>query len=215
MKVIVMGCGRVGEQLCHLLDDAGHDVTIIDANQENLDHLSVGFRGKKIRGVGFDKDVLILAGIENADGFAATSPSDNANIIAARIARNIFHVPHVVTRLYDPRRAEIYRRLGLVTISMISWGAERINDLLTHTELDPIISFGRGEASLISIEIPALLEGHRVNQLAVAGEINVVAITRDGEAILPTSGIEFKSGDIIYVVVLSSAMNRLEALLGM
>jgi trk system potassium uptake protein len=215
MKVIVMGCGRVGEQLCHLLDNAGHDVTIIDSNQENLEHLDTGHHIRKIRGIGFDKEVLIQAGIESADAFAATSPSDNANIIAARIARNIFQVPRVVARLYDPRRAEIYRRLGLVTISMISWGAERINDLLTHSELDPLVTFGRGEVSLVSLEIPPLLDGHRVDQLAIPGEINVVTITRNNEAIIPTSGTEFQSGDIIHVVVLSSAMNRLEALLGM
>ncbi len=91
----------------------------------------------------------LKAGIEQADAFAATSASDNANVVAARIARNIFHVPRVVARLYDPRRAEIYQRLGLLTISSTTWGAKRIHELLTHSELDPVLTFGSGEVSLL------------------------------------------------------------------
>ncbi len=213
MKIIVMGCGRVGEQLARLLDREGHDVTVIDQDQGALDRLGVDFAGKKVRGVGFDRQILMQAGVENADAFAATSPSDNANIVAARIARNIFHVPRVVTRLYDPRRAEIYRRLGLVTISMTAWGAERIYEVIAHTNLDPILSFGKGEVALVTLEIPAQLEGHTVDQLSVPGEINVCVITRDGEALVPSSGTEFHSGDFVHVMVLASAMRRLEALL--
>jgi trk system potassium uptake protein TrkA len=214
MKVIVMGCGKVGEQLCRLLDHAGHEVTVIDADATALTHLGQEFKGRKIQGIGFDRDVLIQAGIEQAEGFAATSPSDNANIVAARIARNIFHVPRVVARLYDPRRAEIYRRLGLTTLSMTAWGAERINELLTHTNIDPVFSFGRGEVSLVSIEITPQLEGHHTKDLTVPGEIHVSAITRDNEAIIPSLGTELKSGDIVYLVVHASALDRLEALVG-
>ena len=180
MKVIVMGCGKVGEQLCRLIGQrrprGDRDRCRRAGIWATWDRSS---SGRKIQGVGFDRDMLIQAGIEQADAFAATSPSDNANIIAARIARNIFHVPRVVARLYDPRRAEIYRRLGLITISMTAWGAERINELLTHTNLDPVFSFGRGEVSLVSIEITPQLEGHQVNDLTVPGEIHVSAITRD------------------------------------
>ncbi len=142
MKVIIMGCGRVGEQVSHLLDEEGYEVVVIDKEAQPLARLGGGFRGRKIRGIGFDRDVLLEAGIETADAFAATSSSDNANIISARIARNIFAVPRVVARLYDPRRAEIYRRLGLVTISSTAWGAERLRELLTHAELDPVHAFG-------------------------------------------------------------------------
>jgi trk system potassium uptake protein TrkA len=117
---------RVGEQAARFLSEEGHNVTVIDQDGYALERLGANFKGSKIKGVGFDRQILINAGIEHADAFAATSSSDNANIVAARIARNIFHVPHVIARLYDPRRAEIYRRLGLVTISSTTWGAERI-----------------------------------------------------------------------------------------
>jgi trk system potassium uptake protein len=215
MRVVIMGCGHIGEEVCRLLVKEGHQVTVIDVDSKNLDRLGPDFKGEKIRGVGFDRDILIQAGIEIADAFVAASSSDNANIISARIARNIFHVPRVVARLYDPRRAEIYRRLGLITISMTDWGAQRVNELLSHTNLEPMFYFGRGEVSLIAIEVPSHLVGRQVNHVTVPGEISVVAITRQGEAMMTTLGTEFYEEDLVYFVVQASAMGRLEALLGL
>ena len=214
MKVIVMGCGKVGEQLCRMLDKSGHQVTVIDSEMANLNRLSLNFSGTRIQGVGFDKDVLLQAGIEDAEAFAASSPVDNANIIAARIAQNIYRVPRVVARLYDPRRAEIYRRLGLVTISMTTWGAERINEFLTHTNLDTVQSYGRGEVSMVSIEISSFLDEHAVKDLNIPGEIQVCVITRGSEAIIPDINTTFRVGDIAQVAVHSASMDKLEALIG-
>lgn len=215
MNVIVMGCGRVGEQLSQLLLKEGHQVTVIDINPQALARLGSGFKGRKVTGVGFDQNVLIDAGIETADAFAATSSSDNANIIAARIARNYFRVPRVVARLYDPRRAEIYQRLGLLTISSTTWGAERIRQLLTHSELDPIIAFGSGEVCLLTVETPYNLVGKMVKHLTVVGEIQVIAITRQGHASIPLGGTELRNGDLLHLVVLASAMDRIRDFLGM
>lgn len=215
MKIIVMGCGRVGEQLALLMSDEGHQVAVIDYDPNALSRLGPEFKGLRIKGVGFDRQVLIQAGIEQADAFAATSSTDNVNIVAARIARNLFHVPRVVTRLYDPRRAEIYRRLGLLTISSTTWGAERIRELLTYAELDPVMTFGNGEVCILSIETPPNLAGHMVKNLNVSGEIVVTAITRQGRAFIPLLGTEFHPEDIIHLVVLASAIDRFKALLGL
>jgi len=214
MKVIIMGCGRVGEELSRIMLGDGHDVAVIDYDPAALDRLGPDFRGRKVQGVGFDRDVLLAAGIEQADAFAATSSSDNANIVAARIARDIFHVPRVVARLFEPRRAEVYRRLGLVTVSSTAWGAERIHELLRHNELDPVLALGSGEVSLLRIEALPHLIGRLVRDLTVPGEINVIAIVRDGQAMLPTLGSEFHAGDILYLTVLASSMERVESLLG-
>lgn len=213
MKVIIMGCGRVGEQLGRLMVDEGHEVAVIDSDPSALARLGLDFKGRRIRGVGFDRSTLLEAGIERADAFAATSSSDNANIVAARIARNIFRVPRVVARLYDPRRAEIYRRLGLLTISSTTWAAERIRELILHAELDPRFTFGHGEVCVVSIETPPQLIGRMVKDLIVPGEINVAAITRQGQAFIPLSGTEFHDGDVIHLLVLSTAMDRFKALL--
>jgi trk system potassium uptake protein TrkA len=213
MNVIIMGFGRVGAELTHLLEEEGHHVTIIEPDPENLKRLEPSFKGDIVMGIGFDREILVKAGIERVDAFAATSRSDNANIISARIARNIFHVPRVVARLNDPRRAEIYRRLGLVTISMVSWGAQRINDLLIHTNLEPSFYFGKGEVTMVAYEIPSQLVGRQVTHVSIPGEVVVVSIIRSGEALMPALGTEFLHDDLVYFAVLTSAMDRLKMLL--
>lgn len=214
MKVIIIGCGRVGEQLARLLVDEGHQVAVIDQDARALERLGPNFKGERIAGVGFDRDVLMEAGIETADAFAAASSSDNVNIVAARIAHNIFHVPRVVARLFDPQRAEIYRRLGMLTISSTTWGAERLRELLTAAELDPLISFGSGEVSLVNIDIPPHLVGRMVKDLTVPTEIVIVAITRQGAAFIPTLGSQFQAGDVLQVAILVSALERFKTLIG-
>jgi trk system potassium uptake protein TrkA len=189
-------------------------VAVIDYDATALARLGPDFKGRRVRGVGFDHDVLLRAGIEEADGFAAMSSSDNANVVAARIARTIFHVPRVVARLFEPERAEVYKRLGLVTISSTTWGAERTRELLTHAELDAVRSFGAGEVQLLEIEVPEQLVGHAVRDLSVPGEVTVIALTRDGKALLPMLGTAFRAGDVVHLAVRSDAMARVERLLG-
>jgi trk system potassium uptake protein TrkA len=215
MKVIVMGCGRLGSQISLSLDKEGHEVTVIDHDANAEGRLGENFHGRVIRGVGFDKGVLTDAGIEQADAFVAASSSDNANIVAARIARTIFHVPRVVARLYDPRRAEIYQRLGLTTISSTTWGAGRILQVLTHTDLDVWDTFGRGEVSIVSLDAPSHLVGRTINQVNMPGEAMVIAITRKNQALLPISGTEIEAGDLIHMAVVATAMPRLEEMLGL
>ena len=214
MKVIIMGCGRVGEQVARLMVEDGHTVTVIDYDAAALDRLGTDFKGRRVLGVGFDREVLLDAGIEDADAFAATSSSDNANIVAARIARHIFHVPRVVARLYEPSRAEVYQRLGLVTISSTTWGAQRIQELLTHRELDPVLTFGGGEAVVISIDTPPSWIGRAAKHINVPGEILVTAITRQDRALLPLSGTELQAGDVVHLTVRADALDRIAEWLG-
>lgn len=214
MKVIIMGCGRLGTQVARLMAAAGHDVAVIDYAAAALDRLGDDFQGRRVLGVGFDREVLLEAGIADADAFAATSSSDNANVVAARIARTIFHVPRVVARLYDPGRAEVYQRLGLVTISSTTWGAQRIQELLTHRELDPVLTFGGGEVVVISIETPPSWIGRAVKHINVPGEIHVTALTRHDRALLPASGTELQAGDVVHLAVRADALERIEEWLG-
>jgi trk system potassium uptake protein TrkA len=214
MKIIIMGCGRVGSQVSQLLVKHGHAVTVIDHDTNALARLGTEFKGRVVHGLGFDKNVLLEAGIETAEGFIAASSSDNANIVAARIAHNIFRVPRVVARLYDPVRAEIYQRLGLTTISSTVWGAERIVEVVTHTDLDVLHVFQDGGTTMVRVEAPARLNGHRVAQMNIPGEVSVTAISRNDHTFIPVSGTEFQEGDVIYLAVIPTAMVRLEELLG-
>jgi trk system potassium uptake protein len=215
MKIIVMGCGRVGSQVSLVLSGHGHDVTVIDHDNNAENRLGTKFKGKLLSGLGFDRNILIEAGIEQCDAFAAVSASDNANIVAARIARNIFKVPRVIARLYDPRRAEIYQKLGLMTISTTTWGAERIFELITHADLDVLYTFGRGEVAMISQEISSLLDGRTPKDITIPGEINLVSVTRNDKAFIPSPGTTFKEGDIVHLAVLSTSMPRLEEMFGL
>jgi len=214
MKIIIMGCGRVGSQVSQLLVRQEHEVTVIDHDDNALIRIGTEFKGKVVHGLGFDRNVLIEAGIESVEGFVAASSSDNANIVAARIARNIFHVPRVVARLYDPVRAEVYQRLGLTTISSTAWGAERIVEVVTHADLDILHIFQDGGTTMVRVEAPARLNGHRIAQMNIPGEVSVTAISRNEHTFIPVSGTEFQEGDIIYLAVIPTAMVRLEELLG-
>jgi len=214
MKIIIMGCGRVGSQVSLLLLGQGHEVTVIDHDANALAKLGADFKGKVVRGLGFDRNALLEADIKHAEGFVAASSSDNANIVAARIARNIFHVPRVAARLYDPLRAEVYQRLGLTTISTTGWGAERIVEVITHTDLDVLHIFRDGGTTLVRVEIPISLSGHHVNQMNIPGEVMVIAVTRDEQTFIPVSGTEFQERDIVHIAVIPSAMARLEEMLG-
>ena len=213
MRIIVIGCGRMGAALAQTLGARGHIVTVVDKEPSAFERLGPKFKGQTIAGVGFDRDVLSRAGIERADGLAALATSDETNVVIARIATQIFHVPHVVVRLYDPRKAEVYRRLGLQTINPITWGTNRIAELLCHSQLDTVLSLGDGEVDIVEVEIPLPLVGRTVSDLTVSGEIRVVSITRCGSTFLPTLGAQFQKGDLIHIALLGSSADTLKKLL--
>lgn len=216
MKIIVMGCGRVGSQISNLLAQRGHNVTVIDhRDADAAGRLGPDFKGRILHGLGFDQQALLDAGIKSADAFVAASSSDNANIVAARIARNIFRVPKVIARMYDPRRAEIYQRLGLMTISSTELGVRQIYEMVTHTDLDILHKFGRGEVSVLTFDVDYNLAGRHVRDLNIPGEVNVFSVTRGDHAFIPSGSTEFQEGDVLHLSILSTSMTRLEEMLGL
>jgi trk system potassium uptake protein TrkA len=214
MKVIILGCGRVGSGLAQVMGHRGHDVTVIDNDPATLERLGAAFKGRKIVGVGFDRDVLMEAGIHRADALAAVTASDEANVVSARLARQVFRVPRVVARVYDPGKAEIYRRFGLQTISPVSLGIDRLAEMLSFTYMDTVVSLGSSEVDIVDVEVPRLLVGRTVNEISVPGEIHVVAVTRAGKTFLPTLGTVFQEADLLHLAVLVSSAERLRKLLG-
>jgi trk system potassium uptake protein TrkA len=214
MKLIIIGCGRMGSGLTLALQARGHSITVIDNEVTAFERLGTAFKGTTIVGVGFDRDTLLQAGIERTDGLAALTTSDEANVVIARVASQMFHVPRVVARVYDPRKAEIYHRLGLQTINPVTWGIQRIAELLCYTTLDTLLSLGDGKVELVELELPSLLAGRTVNDVTISNEAHVVAISRDGQAFLPTLGTVFKRGDLVHLAVLATSMERLKRLLG-
>jgi len=214
MRIVIVGCGRVGSQLATSLSIEGHEVSIIDKDPSAFRRLGRAFRGRAIQGVGFDRDILVEAGIERADAFTAVTNGDNTNIVSSLIARDIFHVPHVVTRIADPLRADIYRRFGIPTISPTTWGANEIREILLHFGLASRFTFGNGEVEMVEIRVTPHLEGHRVVELTSPPEFQVVSIVRLGSAFIPTSGTELKKDDLVYIAVSAGAMAKLEEMTG-
>ena len=152
MKIIIVGCGRVGAGLAKNLSLQGLDVTVIDKNKSAFDALGSSFKGKTVEGIGFDQRVLSKAGIEKADALAAVTASDEANIVAARMARSFYKVPFVAARVYEPQKAKIYRRLGIQTISPVTLGIERLTNILVYPNLNVERTLGAGQVSLVDVE---------------------------------------------------------------
>lgn len=215
MKVIIVGCGKLGSGLALNLIRKGHRVTVIDNNPEAFALLGKDFKGETIVGIGFDRDILEKAQIRLIDAIVSCSKSDEANALIGRIARNIYRVPHVISRLYDPRKAEIYRSLGIQTISTTTWGVQRATEMLSYDQFDSVLSIGDSSVEVIRIETPALLIGRTVNELTVLGEIRVIAISRANKTFLPTMGTILQKHDVIFIAVLDASKKRLKSLLGM
>ncbi len=213
MYVVIMGCGRVGSQLAKVLTLEGHEVAVIDKNEAAFERLNPRFPGLKVIGIGFDIDVLEEAGTDRADAFVSVTNGDNSNVLGARIAKNRFRVPKVIARIYDPVREELYRRMGVQTISSTSWAANKVKDMVLHGDLVRHLSFGSGEVDLMEGEVPPALAGKRVVELNLPGEAKVVTIVRLGKAFIPGLGTILERGDGLQLVVLSSAMPKVKRML--
>lgn len=211
--MIIVGCGKLGSGLAMDLVKKGHKVTVIDSDPEAFELLGKDFSGKTIVGIGFDKNILEEAQISSSDAIIACSKSDEANALIGRISRNIYKVPKVISRLYDPRRAEIYRSLGIQTISTTTWGVHQAAEMLSYDQLDCVSSIR--DMEMIRIETPELLVGRTVNELTVTGEIQVVGICRRDKTFMPTRGTAFQKNDVIFIAALASSIDRLKTLLGL
>ncbi len=210
MRVIIMGCGRVGSQLSHELIDDGHDVTVIDKNAEAFFRYPPGDGAKTVVGLGFDRDVLEEAGIKDADAFVAVSSGDNSNIVSARVALENYHVPKVVARIYDPRRADIYERLNIPTVATTRWGVKQIQLMLFHDRQEIRETLGGGE--LLRMRMPAgpHMVGKPAMSFNVPGKILIAGVSRGGGGFLPTEESTLQSGDYLVVMLTKDGMDTLD-----
>lgn len=203
----------MGSELTIQLGRAGHDVTIIDKRSAAFDRLPPGFNGRTMVGVGFDRDVLEEAGIKEADAFVAVTNGDNSNIVSARVAREYYHVPTVIARIYDPRRAEIYERLNIPTVATTTWGVKQIMLMLTHTREEIKESLAGGDLFRMRLELPSHLIGSPVGELNVEGKIMVVGVDRGGHGFIPVRSSTFQDGDVVQLILQKDAVETLDRLL--
>lgn len=213
MKAVIVGCGRVGSALAQQLSLERYDVCVVDRDPESRELLPVSFAGDFLVGNGYHRGVLEAGGITDADAFIAVTSGDNTNIVGARIAKEYYRVPHVIARIYDPRRAEIYHDLGITTVASVLWTVDRIHQMLEHRHLRPEVSFGNGETLLVREVLPAWLAGRPIHDLEVDGQIRVVAITRGGRSFLPGPDTLAEADDGVSFTVASTALSRLRSFL--
>jgi trk system potassium uptake protein TrkA len=213
MRVIVVGCGRVGSELSVRLTREGHDVAIIDKNRNAFRRLPADWGGRTVVGFGFDRDDLLEAGIEQASAVAAVTSGDNTNILTARIARETFEIPHVVARIYDPRRAVIYQRLGIPTVATVSWTVDQVVRRMLPEEAVTAWTDPTGSINLVEHLLPEAFCGRGYVELADGERFRPLTVTRGGQARLVGPGLVGQEGDIVHFAVRSDAQADLDRLL--
>jgi trk system potassium uptake protein TrkA len=199
MDYIVIGSGRVGAELAYRLYQKGHTVTVVDHTDEAFSNLNPNFRGRTIEGEVLNEDVLRRAGIESASGLAVVTSSDSINAVVGYIARSIFHVPNIVVRNYEPNRRSLIEAFGLQVVASSSWGAQRIEELLEYGEVRTVFSAGNGEVEIYEFSIPAGLVGRTIGELLGTEGCSFVALTRAGQAFIPSRDTALELGDILLV----------------
>jgi trk system potassium uptake protein TrkA len=199
VHIVVMGCGRVGSTLAHHLQRLDHSVAVIDQDPTAFRRLGENFKGRTIAGIGFDRDTLVAAGIEGADAFAAVSSGDNSNIIAARVARETFGVGHVVARIYDARRAEVYERLGIPTVATVPWTANRLLKNILGGTIDEEWRDPTGQVVMLHVVLSEDWVGHKLSMFEDATGCRVALISRFGKGELPTPHTVVQAGDELHV----------------
>jgi trk/ktr system potassium uptake protein len=208
VHIVIMGCGRVGSTLARLLEKREHSVAVIDSNQDAFRRLGPAFAGTKISGYGFDRDVLLAAGIEQADAFAAVSSGDNSNIISARVARESFSVHNVVARIYDPGRAEVYERLGIPTVATVKWTADQVMRKLLPEGTEPEWRDPSGTVQVANLAVPTAWVGREVPEFQLTCGARIAFITRLGRGLLPTRDTLLQEGDILHVVMMDADADK-------
>ncbi|MBK9180691.1 MAG: TrkA family potassium uptake protein [Acidimicrobiales bacterium] len=210
MHFVVVGCGRVGSQLAQQLTEAGHTVAVVDRSASSFERLGKGFEGTTIEGIGFDRDVLVEAGVERAAAVAAVTSGDNSNIMIARVARETFGIDRVVARIYDPRRAAIYQRLGIPTVATVSWTTERVLRRILPEE--PGVEWVDPSAKVLLVErtVPRAWAGRRYAELDVAGVSRVMAVQRLGVGMVPKDDLVAQEDDVVFVGVAGDAVDQLD-----
>jgi trk system potassium uptake protein len=203
-----MGCGRVGSTIAHSLENFGHSVAVVDQSAEAFRRLGPDFAGRTVTGVGFDRDTLIEAGIEEAHAFAAVSSGDNSNIISARVARETFSVTNVVARIYDPRRAEVYARLGIPTVATVRWTADEMLRRLIPEGTHSIWSDPSGHVVLAELTYHEQWAGRSIKKVQELSGARVAFVTRYGDAMLVDDSTALQDGDLLHMLVARDAVQR-------
>jgi trk system potassium uptake protein len=209
--VVIMGCGRVGAALAGGLERLGHEVAVIDRNPQAFRRLSPDFRGAQVVGEGYHRDVLVEAGVDRAQAFAAVSSGDNSNIISARVARETFGVERVVARIYDAKRAAVYERLGIPTVATVPWSTDRLMRMLLPDGVASAWREPAGTVAILPLPVHEDWVGRPIRELEQATGSRVAFIVRFGTGVLPKDDMAVQAEDTVYVAAVSGTVSDVTA----
>ena len=211
MHVVIVGCGRVGSGLSRIIEEKGHSVAILDKDPKAFRRLDESFKGRKLVGVGFDRDRLDAAGIREADAVAAVTSGDNSNILTARVARETFGVGRVVARIKDPRRAVVYERLGIPTIASVQWTIDRVLRKLVPDPSGDDWTDPTAKVVMVERAVAASWAGHPLAEIEIPGVARAVAVNRMGAAQLATDDLVTQDGDVVHLAVAVGHLDEVDA----
>ena len=207
---VIMGCGRVGSTLAKSLSKRGHDVAVIDVEPASFRRLGSSFEGMTVTGLGFDRDTLRSARIDEAYAFAAVSSGDNSNILAARVARETFGVEHVVARIYDPGRAMVYQRLGIPTVATVRWTSDQMLQRLLPQGSVPAMTDPSGRVVIAEVPLAKGWIGKRISEIESATSSRIAFLSRLGDGLVPGPNTVFQDGDLVHVAAAIQDLARIE-----
>lgn len=208
MRVVIVGCGRLGAELASRLFQAGHEVSVIDSDASAFQKLPANFEGRLNEGEAINRDILHRAGIEKADTVAVVTDSDVLNGVVGHLARTFYNVSNVIVRNHDPRYRPLLESFGLQAVSAMSWGAQRIEELL-YGDFRAVFSAGNGEVEIYEVTVPEHWSGHTVGELMTGNACLAVSVTRAGRAVLPSNNMVLETGDVLHI---SATLEGIEAL---
>jgi len=212
VHIVVVGCGRVGSELAMQLSDEGNSVVVIDRNRDAFRRLT-RFNGQTLTGSGFDRDVLFQADARNADALAAVTSGDNTNILCARIARDNYQIANVVARIYDPKRADIYMKLGIPTVATSLWTTQQVKRWLLPTDDSIEWTDGAGTLHLVERILPDHLAGRPLDQFNRSENVRVVGLIRAGQGRVDLEGLFAQEDDMLEFLVTPSGRAELATML--
>jgi trk system potassium uptake protein TrkA len=199
----------MGAELASRLFQAGHEVSVIDADAASFGKLPSNFEGRLNEGEAINRDILHRAGIEHADTVAVVTDSDVLNAVVGHLARSHYHIPNVIVRNHDPRYRPLQEAYGLQAVSAMSWGAQRIEEMLYDADVRAVFSAGNGEVEVYEVAVPEMWSGRTIGELMTGKACIPVSVTRAGRAMLPSTNLVLQSGDVVHI---SATLEGVDAL---
>jgi len=197
MRIVIAGSGRVGSDLAHALADRGDDVSVVDSQKTALERLGSTFNGSVHLGLAYDVETLREAGIEYADAFVAVTNSDNANLMAVQLAKQVFMVPVTIARLDDPAREPAYQRLDVTYVPASRLVSRTLFEKLVEQEFEFHVTFEDGEVEIVDMRLGEQADGTTVGAFEIAGKLRVAAVRREGQTLIPEETFVLRTGDLI------------------